>query len=118
MDIVQYILLAVIVLVLLRTGNMLRKGKIHFADFLLWLVFWGAVSSIVIFPQVTQMVADLVGIGRGADLVLYLGMIGLYYFMYATIVKVKQLDQKITKLGRSVAIENAHDGTNQEKGNE
>ncbi len=111
MDIVQYILLGVIAFVLFRTARMMHKGKIHFADFLLWLMFWALVSAIVIWPQITQYAAEAIGIGRGADLVLYLSMLGVYYFMYHSIVKVKQLEQKITKLGRQVAIDNAKDTT-------
>ncbi len=108
MLIVQYVLLALIVGFVLKTASSLRKRKIHFADFLLWLLFWGVVAAIVVWPQATQYLAELIGIGRGADLIVYLGLMGLYFFFYNTLVKVKQLDEKITLLGRQIAIDKAH----------
>jgi hypothetical protein len=111
MDPVQYILLLIILSFLLKTANNLRKNKIHFADFLLWLLFWGVVSLIVIFPYGTQVVADVIGVGRGADLIVYIGMLGVYYFLYLMLVKIKSLDHKITLLGRSIALDKAVDTT-------
>lgn len=115
LDPVQYILLAAIIFFIFRAAKQLISKKIHLQDFVMWLVFWVGVSLIVIYPKSTQVVADMVGIGRGADLVVYLGMLGLYYFFYLVVVKVKQLDEKITTLGRQVAINGVKNTTVEEK---
>ena len=111
MLIVQYILLVLIALFIIKTAKSLVRKKIHFADFFLWLIFWGVVSAIIIWPQITQRFAELIGIGRGADLVVYLGMLGVYFFFYNLLVKVKQLEEKITTLGREIAIKDGKDLT-------
>jgi len=108
---IQIIFLVIIALFIFRTVNGLLKKKLHTQDFFLWVVFWGVVAAIVVWPNATQKIANMIGIGRGADLVVYLGLMGLYFFFYHTLIKVKQLDEKITKLGREIAIKGAVDTT-------
>lgn len=77
------------------TSRLLRTvvlGVIVFGAFLVW------------FPGVTDRFADLFGVGRGADLVLYIWVVitlALIVFLY---LKVAILSRRITELARAIAL--------------
>jgi len=75
-----------------------------------WLVrigVWLAAAAAVAQPQLLQQLANLLGIGRGTDVLLYLlvfAFFGTSFFLYArTIV----LQRQLTQLVRRYALDNA-----------
>jgi hypothetical protein len=73
----------------------------------MWLSIWTLGALAIIWPRSTMLVARWLGIGRGADLLLYssvlLMLVGFFY-VYA---RFRRLDRQITLLVRRLAIENA-----------
>lgn len=96
--------LVVVALSFLRNRNAMRfqaGKKLALAAFaLLCLV---SVAN----PGVTNWLANRVGVGRGADLLLYLTVIGFLFVAVNTYLKFKDYDARLTALARSVAIEEA-----------
>ena len=71
----------------------------------------------VLFPEISVIIANALGIGRGADLVLYIFVVtSLFVFIYI-ISEQNRLLIKFTDLIRTHAIKNARDLT-QSKNNE
>jgi hypothetical protein len=69
----------------------------------------------VIKPDWLTRVANFFGIGRGTDLLIY---IGILFFMFTTILlfaKVGEINKKITKIIRETAIENAKHNKQEKK---
>lgn len=58
----------------------------------------------VIFPETLTAIANTFGIGRGADLVIYLVAIGLLFFSVSTYLKFGDMDRRITLLSRHIAL--------------
>jgi hypothetical protein len=58
----------------------------------------------VLFPDVLTNIANTFGIGRGADLVIYLVSIGLLFFSVSAYLKFGDLDRRITLLSRHIAL--------------
>ena len=73
------------------------------------LAFAGLGIGMVIMPELTNRLAALVGVGRGADLLLYLGFIGLMFLFLLLYVRMRTLETALTDLARSVAIGNARE---------
>jgi hypothetical protein len=77
---------------------------------LVWSTLWLAASIAIFRPSITSSIARFLGIGRGADLVFYCGILGMllgFFFMY---VRMKRLEAQITKVVRHIAIsENERD---------
>ncbi len=71
---------------------------------LLFLFVAGAGSS-VFFPQAWTAVANLVGIGRGADLLIYLLVLAFVGFVATTYRKFRQLEHEVTVLARRLALD-------------
>jgi len=55
----------------------------------------------------TQVIADFLGIGRGADLYLYLSLLTIFLFVSFTINRFEALNKKISQLVKEIAITNA-----------
>ena len=58
----------------------------------------------VIFPGILTSIANTFGIGRGADLVIYLVALGLLFFSVSTYLKFGDMDRRITLLSRHIAL--------------
>jgi small membrane protein len=61
-------------------------------------------AAAVINPNLADDTAHFVGIGRGADLVLYLGIVGVFFVLMHYYTKFVEMQQQITDLTRELAI--------------
>lgn len=57
-----------------------------------------------IYPDMTTTIAQFLGIGRGADLVMYLGMIGLLVVCLLLYLRLIRLERILTEIIRDRAI--------------
>jgi hypothetical protein len=66
----------------------------------------GAVVGIllVFFPGISTVVANWIGIGRGADLVFYLFIIVSLFYFVSVNAEIRNLRKQITELSRSLAL--------------
>lgn len=71
----------------------------------LMLVVWTGVALVAILPQWTDIVASAVGVGRGADLLVYVAIIVLLWSHYRLMVRQHAMSQELTALVRHQAIE-------------
>ena len=58
----------------------------------------------VLFPELANRVAALVGVGRGADLMLYLLVLAVYAGALLVLAKFRRLERQITELTRKIAL--------------
>ena len=101
---IQIILLAGIALV---AAMMLRRaGARHQAIRRLALVFFGAFAvTSVIFPNIWNAFAKVVGVGRGTDLLLYGTILVLLGYMATSYIRFRDLENRFTKLARRIALD-------------
>lgn len=69
-----------------------------------FILLMGTIVTAVLFPDLLTDVAHALGIGRGADLVLYLTAIGLLYVSISVYLKFGDMDRRITLLARQIAL--------------
>lgn len=84
---------------LLRGGA--RKQALRRVFMFLFVV---AAASSVFFPQAWTWVANLLGIGRGADLLLYLLVLIFIGFVANTYRRFRQLETSLTTVARELAL--------------
>jgi len=72
------------------------------------IAFFAAAIVAVLFPQLTTKVAHVVGVGRGADLVLYCLVVAFLFFVVQQYVQRSELEQKFIRLSRKIAIVEAN----------
>lgn len=101
---IQYVLLALGALLLHLYFSRLRS--------LLWdriivLMLAAGVMVMVLDPDSTTTIANQVGVGRGVDLILYLTLFLLVYVTILMYSKIRNLEAKVTRLTRALAIDQA-----------
>jgi len=75
---------------------------------LVWSAVWLAAGLAVLWPEATTKIAKAVGIKRGADLLLYCGLVAMMVGFLMTYVRLRRLRREVTLLTRCMAIRDAH----------
>ena len=73
----------------------------------LFALFTAVAVYFILFPNVANRVARLVGVGRGADLLLYSLVVAFFGFMATSFRKFTAMERRITELSRQLAITRA-----------
>ncbi|WP_311525414.1 DUF2304 domain-containing protein [uncultured Varibaculum sp.] len=79
------------------------------------LAFAVAAVVVVIFPGITTTIARFVGVGRGADLLLYGLVVVVLYNMLMQAKQRNAAERRLTKLAREVAITHTVLGEDEKK---
>ena len=107
MNAFQILVITLIALLVIATLDAVARGGIRKRVASFWLAVWLSAGVALAWPHSTALVARALGIGRGADLVLYCsvfaGLVGFFYIY----TRFRRLDRQITELVRRLAIANA-----------
>jgi small membrane protein len=101
---VQFIL-ALMVLVIVVVYFSKFRSRAFDRVLVLFLAMLGL--SMVIAPDWTNRAANLVGVGRGADLFIYLSIMSFSFVSLLFYSKMRDLEATITEMARAVAIKGA-----------
>jgi hypothetical protein len=102
---IQIILLIFIGFVFLRIFSRIKRKEITLKEGIFWSFFWVLVGLAVLFPKTTDLFAKTLGVGRGADLLVYLAVIFLFYLVFRIFVHLEKIERNITKIIRKIALE-------------
>ena len=106
MLIIQILLIIFFLFALLKVVGRWRAGGLTAGGLVGWLVFWLAAGVVVLLPNSTAYFAKIAGIGRGADLVVYVALAAVFFIIFKLMVKIELLNKDITKLARKISLEN------------
>ena len=81
-----------------------RDRKISLGELIFWLGVWGGLIFVVFFPDVLSSVANLVGIGRGIDVIIYTSIAVLFYMLFRLYVKLEDTERHVTRLVREISF--------------
>jgi hypothetical protein len=110
MNLFQWLTIPVLVLVLLVELFGLLRHPSRWASRLTRALIWTAALVAIVRPDISQVIADEIGIGRGADLVLYLfvlAFLAVSFYFYSRYIR---LQRQLTEVVRHLAIQNARRG--------
>ena len=101
---IQIIFLIIIFFILSRVVLRFKNKEITLKELIGWILFWLMVAVAVIWPKNTDVLAKIVGVSRGADLLVYLSIVVIFFIIFKIIVKLEKIDKDITKIVREVAL--------------
>jgi len=104
MILAQPILIALLAAVVVVYFARLRSRS---SDTFLIMVCFAVGALLVLRPALAQKIADLVGVGRGVDLIFYLAIPGLGLMILLLFARTRDLNLKLTMAMRELAISNA-----------
>jgi hypothetical protein len=111
---IQLLLLTAVLFVGVYAVVRLRN---RIADVLLLLALVAVAAVFILAPDYTTLLAQKLGVGRGADLVLYTWVVLVWFVLLKLYTKLRKLEQTITELLRNEALKNA-DAPNNTDGSE
>ncbi len=115
----QIVMLPLLALMVLATAIQIGRRRLASRSGVAWLALWIAAAVAIADPDLVVRVANFLGIGRGADLVLYLSILFMFVAFFVTYLRFRRVDEQLTKLVRHMAIRDAetqHEG-GEEQGN-
>jgi len=93
-----------IVFILVKTVGRFRSKEITGAWLIFWIVFWLVAEAVVLSPNLSDLLAHSLGIGRGADLVIYASLALIFFFLFRLLTQVERQKREITKLTRKISL--------------
>ena len=104
MIVIQILLTIFFLFALIKVIGRWRAGDLSLGGFIWWSLFWVAAGVVVLLPNSTAYFAKLVGIGRGADLVVYVSLAAIFFIIFRLMMKIESLNKDITKLTRKITL--------------
>lgn len=105
MFLIQLLLVSFFIFAIYKVISRFRSGDVPRQMLFFWLAFWIVAAVIVLFPvPLTSYFAKLLGVGRGADLVVYMALALLFFMLFRLMVKLEKQNKEITILTRKIAL--------------
>ena len=103
----KILLIGFAIFALTITAKQYRNKKVSSYWFISWSMLWIVVIAVAFSPQAMDPIAQLVGVERGADLLVYIAIVVLSYGLYRVLVRLEKVQKEITEVVREVAINKA-----------
>lgn len=97
------ILLILIVLLVVYVGSQRLSGLAMTA---ISAIALGGIA-LVVSPQLASRIAQAIGVGRGTDLILYVGVMGGLFGSAYFFVRMRRLEGRLTQLAQEIALREA-----------
>ena len=104
MEPIQIIAIIFALFALSRAALRLKDKSINSIQFIFWGLIWTAVIIIAFVPNITGFISKILGIGRGIDVLIYIGIILLFYLIFRIYVKIDKVERNITKIVRKITL--------------
>jgi hypothetical protein len=105
--VIQFILIAAVVVLFLFFVRSSHSVKTQAFKRIGFVVFLFLSLDAVLRPKDTTWLANKVGVGRGADLLLYMLVAAFAFFAVNTFLRFRNLERRFTDLARAVALRDA-----------
>lgn len=101
---IQILLIIFSIFALSRVLYRYKKSGISGRETILWAIFWCIVIVVSLIPDVTSKIANFLGVGRGADLVVYVSLIILFFLLFKIFARLYRIEKDISKIIEHIAI--------------
>lgn len=101
---IQIVILIFLLFVISRLVLRYRERRISLISLVIWFIFWILVAVVVIWPESANRLADILGVGRGADVIVYFALLAIFYFIFRILIKFEQIEREIATLVRKISF--------------
>lgn len=108
LNLFQIITLAVLGCLLMTTIAAMVRRWVTRREGVVWSLVWLVAGVAIVWPAAIGVVASLLGIGRGADLLIYCAVVVMMCGFMMVYVRLRHLRRDMTVLVRELAIRDAH----------
>lgn len=105
----ELLALLIIFLFLGRLGWQLYKKQVPRGQFIFWLIFWLVGGLLIIYiKEIDVLVARLGFSGSGIQILFYIAVAIIFYFIFRMRLKIERMENDITVLTRLLALKSPH----------
>jgi hypothetical protein len=112
MNLIQPLLVAGLLLI---GAVYLNRFRSRIIDRIIILLILTTGILFVCFPALTSRIANVVGVGRGTDLLLYASLISIAFLLTVFYAKIREMSQTITRLTREITLREVRNGGTEDK---
>jgi hypothetical protein len=98
--------LILIILLVIVLRAFLVQPSLLLAKRLFATAVFAALTLLVVFPDASTKIANVIGVGRGVDLIFYLSHLSLLLLIIMMWRKIITLNDKLTRISRQISLEN------------
>lgn len=105
MDIAVYqIIVPVVALIMImRAFSRYFRGEKTIRELIGWILFWGCIAAVAIFPTLTEYLAGVLGIKSNVNAIVFTLLGILSYLSFKLVVAVEENERSLTRLTRELA---------------
>lgn len=101
----QIIVLLIIAWFIFRLYWQKKKNHIGVNEFLFWLIFWLIAAGLIIFIRyIDKLAAGLGFSASGIEILIYLSIASLFYFVFRLRLRFEKIEKDITKIVKHLAL--------------
>jgi small membrane protein len=84
-----------------------KKNQISINEYYFWMFFWFLTFLAIIFiKKIDNIVASLGFSSSGINVLFYIGVVILFYFIFRLRLKIEKMERTITKIIRDISLNN------------
>ncbi|MEK9152941.1 MAG: DUF2304 family protein [Patescibacteria group bacterium] len=102
---IQVLIIAFALFAFSRSVLRFREGALSAVWLAFWGAFWAVVGTVSLLPRAASRLAEILGVGRGVDALMYMAIIGLFYGVFRLFVRIERIEHEITLLVRALALQ-------------
>lgn len=100
----QIVIPAFSLLMLFYAISKFRRKSKSMRELFIWAFFWGAISFVAIYPEVTNIVARITGIQNNVNAVVFVAFILLFFIVFKLLIIIEEMEQRITSIVREESL--------------
>ena len=90
--------------VLINIFIKIKDRKLIINELIFWIIILAALILISVFPGFAVKVAHFFGFKTGSDFFIAIAILAIFLFLFNIYKKLRQLEEKLTKLNENIAI--------------
>lgn len=99
----QIIVPIVALIMIMRAFSRFFRGNKTLRELLGWIVFWGCIAVVALFPTLTEYLAGVLGIKSNVNAIVFTLLGVLSYLCFKLVVAAEENERALTRLTRELA---------------
>jgi hypothetical protein len=93
------------IIILIVAVDIARRERFNALHFVVFIAVWLGLLLFSFAPQALDLLGRLLGLNRGADALVYSGIVFLFYFSLLLLQKIDGMNSQLTRLVRELALQ-------------
>lgn len=109
---ISYIQIALFIFLLFALSRVILRFKskeVSWRGLIFWSLLFSSAMVVSIFPDISSKIAGVLGIGRGADAIIYASIVLLFYLVFRLYVYIQDVHYEISDLVKKLALKDIDD---------